>query len=408
MCVLQMYAYLATYQMPNDDPEKLEARVRVKYPVVIDQLVGARDHADAAAPARARHRGPLPAVGEGPRLRSHWVWFAFPHGTVAYVLLKHREQFPSAAARDLRDVRHRRHRLLGDPDRPAVVRGAAGPDGGRPHAGAAPDDGRVRRAVLEAGLGASVRCSGRQSPGRHAVAALRHLRDGRARAERHRSCRGRCSAGPTRPRSGSRSSTWASTTSTDLAAGLALAEGIRVATPTVSPAATPAQPDAAAARGQGAVMTSAPEQTVEPRPPGDEHEDDDRGLEFTGRGVLTLCGFLAAMILGLYLLLPQLAGLEDTWEPDRGRLAVLDPARVRVRARHVLGLHRDVPRRLLEGRQGRDRPHRELPDHDGRARRLAHLRRGRRRRPRAAGLGAAPGGPAASASWPTRRSASSS
>jgi len=60
-------------------------------------------------------------------------------------------------------------------------------------------------------------------------------------------------------------------------------------------------------------MTSAPEQTVDPRPPGDENEDDDRGLEFTGRGVLTLCGFLAAMILGLYLLLPQLAGLEDTW-----------------------------------------------------------------------------------------------
>ena len=30
---------------------------------------------------------------------SHWVWFAFPHGTVAYVLLRHRDQFPSAAAR---------------------------------------------------------------------------------------------------------------------------------------------------------------------------------------------------------------------------------------------------------------------------------------------------------------------
>ena len=60
-------------------------------------------------------------------------------------------------------------------------------------------------------------------------------------------------------------------------------------------------------------MSSAPEQTVESRPPGDEQEDDDRGLEFTGRGVLTLCGFLGAMILGLYLLLPQLAGLEDTW-----------------------------------------------------------------------------------------------
>ena len=60
-------------------------------------------------------------------------------------------------------------------------------------------------------------------------------------------------------------------------------------------------------------MTSAPEQTVDPRPPGDEHEDEDRGLEFTGRSVLTLCGFLAAMILGLYLLLPRLVGLEETW-----------------------------------------------------------------------------------------------
>ena len=64
---------------------------------------------------------------------------------------------------------------------------------------------------------------------------------------------------------------------------------------------TPEQVDEAARR------------SVSYRPPGDEHEDDDRGLEFTGRGVLTLCGFLAAMILGLYLLLPQLAGLEDTW-----------------------------------------------------------------------------------------------
>jgi uncharacterized membrane protein YbhN (UPF0104 family) len=61
-------------------------------------------------------------------------------------------------------------------------------------------------------------------------------------------------------------------------------------------------------------MTGAPGQTVQdPRPPGDQHDDDDRGLEITGRGVLTLCGFLGAMILGLYLLLPQLAGLEDTW-----------------------------------------------------------------------------------------------
>ncbi|WP_028065854.1 lysylphosphatidylglycerol synthase transmembrane domain-containing protein [Solirubrobacter soli] len=59
-------------------------------------------------------------------------------------------------------------------------------------------------------------------------------------------------------------------------------------------------------------MTKAPEQLVDAQPPGDE-EDDDRGLELNGRTILTLCGFLAAMILALYLLLPRLAGLEDTW-----------------------------------------------------------------------------------------------
>src|SRR4051812_32254285 len=60
-------------------------------------------------------------------------------------------------------------------------------------------------------------------------------------------------------------------------------------------------------------MTRAPEQTVNQPPPGDHDDDDNRGLELKARTILTLCGFLAAMILALYLLLPQLAGLEDTW-----------------------------------------------------------------------------------------------
>lgn len=62
-------------------------------------------------------------------------------------------------------------------------------------------------------------------------------------------------------------------------------------------------------------MTRAPEQPVNAPAPGDDaHDDDEHGLETSGRTVLTLCGFLVAMIAGLYFLLPQLAGLEDTWE----------------------------------------------------------------------------------------------
>ena len=226
----------ATYQMPNDDPEKLERRVRVKYPVMADKPIGLgttptlRLQRALGTPGRFRR-------WEKPLVWSHWVWFAFPHGTVAYVLLKHRDQFPSAAARIYATFDIGVIGYWAIPTAPPWYAAAAGPDGGRPHAGAAPDDGRVRRAVLEAGLGASVRCPGRQSPGRHAVAAFRHLRDGRARAERHRSRRGRCSAGPTRPRSASRSSTSASTTSSTCWPGSRWPRASARATPTVSPLA---------------------------------------------------------------------------------------------------------------------------------------------------------------------------
>lgn len=42
-------------------------------------------------------------------------------------------------------------------------------------------------------------------------------------------------------------------------------------------------------------------------------EDDDHGLEINRRSVVTLGAFLLLSIAALYFLLPQLAGLEDTW-----------------------------------------------------------------------------------------------
>jgi uncharacterized membrane protein YbhN (UPF0104 family) len=42
-------------------------------------------------------------------------------------------------------------------------------------------------------------------------------------------------------------------------------------------------------------------------------EDDDHGLEINRRSVLTLGAFLLLSIAALYFLLPQIAGLEDTW-----------------------------------------------------------------------------------------------
>ena len=59
-------------------------------------------------------------------------------------------------------------------------------------------------------------------------------------------------------------------------------------------------------------QSGAPVQTPNPEP-----EDHDEGtpprLEFTARNLLVLGGFLAASLAALYYLLPQLAGLQDTW-----------------------------------------------------------------------------------------------
>jgi hypothetical protein len=96
VCVLQMWAYVATYKMPFDDPEKLERRVRISYPVVADRIIGG-----GTTPTLRLQR----AHGKPGRFHrwekvlvwSHWLWFAFPHGTVAYLLLRHPERFARGA-----------------------------------------------------------------------------------------------------------------------------------------------------------------------------------------------------------------------------------------------------------------------------------------------------------------------
>ena len=97
-CLLQMWAYVAAYKMPYDDPDALGRRVRIAYPVRADRLLGG-----GTTPTLRLQR----ALGTPGAFRaweklliwSHWLWFAFPHGTVLYLLTRHPERFPGGAAR---------------------------------------------------------------------------------------------------------------------------------------------------------------------------------------------------------------------------------------------------------------------------------------------------------------------
>jgi membrane-associated phospholipid phosphatase len=98
VCALQMWAYIATYQMPHDDPEALERRVRIDYPVKADRAIGLGTLPTLRLQRALAKPGALRPADQA-LVWVHWVWFLVPHGTVAYMLLRHRERFPAAAAR---------------------------------------------------------------------------------------------------------------------------------------------------------------------------------------------------------------------------------------------------------------------------------------------------------------------
>ena len=96
VCLLQMWAYVAAYKMPADDLEAFERRVHVDYPVTVDRVLGLgitptqRLQAAFARPGEAR-------TYEKALVWTHWVWFAVPHTTVVWMLVRHPERFPRAA-----------------------------------------------------------------------------------------------------------------------------------------------------------------------------------------------------------------------------------------------------------------------------------------------------------------------
>ena len=98
---LQMYAYVATYQMPNDDPERLRARVHVAIPCA-DRAIGLGELPGLRLQRRSRARGRAAAGGRQALVWCHWVWFLVPHGTAAYLLARRRTIRRAARRRSTR------------------------------------------------------------------------------------------------------------------------------------------------------------------------------------------------------------------------------------------------------------------------------------------------------------------
>jgi hypothetical protein len=227
---LQMWAYVAHYEMPNDKPEQLLERLRVTYPIRVDRALG---------------RGTMPTIRLQRRLGGgdgvvrahdkflsaiHWSWFFVPHGTMVYVLTCHRPQFERSVAQmaavfDLG--------LLGYWLVPTAPPWWAGSNGHMPH---------VRRIMVETGK----QVWGKRweplydSLGTNPFAAMPSLHFATSVMAAH-------VLGDTGRRAGALGWAYAGTLGfalvylgehyvADLIAGLALAEGVRRAVPAAGPA----------------------------------------------------------------------------------------------------------------------------------------------------------------------------
>jgi membrane-associated phospholipid phosphatase len=99
-CTLQMLAYLCAYKSPHDDPQALERRVQVRYPIAVDRVLGLGELPTVRLQrALARHgaQGPEWRAVDRVLVWTHWVWFMVPHGSLIYILLRRRGGFSRAA-----------------------------------------------------------------------------------------------------------------------------------------------------------------------------------------------------------------------------------------------------------------------------------------------------------------------
>jgi membrane-associated phospholipid phosphatase len=93
---LQMWGFIMVHELPFDQPERLRARLRSRYPITVDRLLG------LGALPNARLQRAVARLPRTPGIDrfltwAHWLWFLEPYVALAVILTRHPERFPRAA-----------------------------------------------------------------------------------------------------------------------------------------------------------------------------------------------------------------------------------------------------------------------------------------------------------------------
>jgi membrane-associated phospholipid phosphatase len=92
----QMWAFTIVHELPYDDPHRLRDRLRTRYPIAADRVIG------AGRLPTLRLQEALAGLGRRNLLDRtltwvHWLWFLEPHLALVWILVRHNERFPRAA-----------------------------------------------------------------------------------------------------------------------------------------------------------------------------------------------------------------------------------------------------------------------------------------------------------------------
>jgi membrane-associated phospholipid phosphatase len=93
---LQMWAYYAHYDMPDDDPDAQLGRLRIDYPIDADRALGFGEEPTIRLQRALGREGQIRLHDVALSL-VHWSWFFIPHGSLAFILLRHPRLYPRSA-----------------------------------------------------------------------------------------------------------------------------------------------------------------------------------------------------------------------------------------------------------------------------------------------------------------------
>ena len=249
---LQMWAFTVIHELPYDQPDRLRERLRVRYPIRVDRLLGAGELPNVRLQRAFSRPGEVTKLDRVLAM-VHWAWFIEPHLALTWILLRNQGRFPRAArqmgaAFDIGCAIYfavptappwwaaeegyisEEAEVAGEP-RERGDRGRVGP------APAAAGDGRGGGGDLGPRLAGPLLLARRQPVGGDALPPLRDLGAGGPAPHGVGAGRRRGRAGRMRSRSGSRSCTWGSTTSSTCWSGTAVVVAVRRGEPLARPLA---------------------------------------------------------------------------------------------------------------------------------------------------------------------------